>query len=136
MSVYSGTLWAVVLSAALAACVTIQPGHEPPIVDNEDITTWLIELDHREGHTFHARNNSDFIYRVTSVTLRECVNLREPCGTRPMNVLLCPGDSKKLLTVHAEVRDQGQQTFFRWDYEARRYEPDEPVVGAECDLGG
>lgn len=121
----------------VAACGSVRPtqgsgaGPEEP---GRDLTVWLEELEARAGHVIRARNDSDRVYRVTGVTLRDCANIREACEGHRVDVVLCPGESARIFGVHPAT-PQGR-TSFRWDYRARSYEPGEPVVGADCGAGG
>lgn len=129
----------VLLAAAgVAGCVSVVPasahGSGPPPEPGRELTVWLQALEVRAGHQVLARNDSDRIYRVTAVTLRDCTNIREACESHRVDVVLCPGEASRVFAVHPRVPQD--RTFFRWDYRARSYEPGEPVIGADCEDGG
>lgn len=128
--------YVVPLLLVLAGCGSIGVGRgEPAPEPGRDLTTWLVTLEGREGHDLWVRNDSERIHRITCVTLTDCVNVEEACGDHALDVVLCPGDSRRVFTVHAESRESAQQLFFRWDYGARSYDAGEPVVGASCPGG-
>lgn len=124
-------------AAGAAGCASVAPastdGSGPSQEPGRELTVWLEELDVRAGHRVLARNDSDRVYRVTAVTLRDCANIREACETHRVDVVLCPGEASRVFAVHPRVPQD--RTFFRWDYRARSYEPGEPVIGADCAAG-
>jgi hypothetical protein len=116
---------------ALQACGSVTFGpHEPAPATGRDITTWVVDLEHRAGHELRLRNDSDTAFRIRSITLRECTNLEEPCAAHELNRLVCPGESVVLLTVHP--RDRMKGVWFDWGYDALRYFSIGDVVGANC----
>lgn len=128
-------LWILIL---LTACGPIQPGSRRPAppapTPGEDLTTWLEPAGPHGAHHFYARNDSDLIYRITQLTLTECMNVRE-CGAHRVDVVLCPGETRRIFTNHASQpnhRIERERVYFEWGYDASSYEPGEPVIGAEC----
>ena len=127
---------ATILCVLVAGCGPLQPGRaEPAPVAGQELMTWLVELDDREGFHLYVRNDSERVHRITRVTLTDCVNVAEACGDHRMDVVLCPGEATRVFAVHPGTRDYRQQVYFRWSYGARSYEPGEPVVGADCGRG-
>ena len=129
------SLLATLLIATLApvgcASITAASSHAPPPVEGRPITTWLVELDGRQGHELHARNDGKGLQRITAIQLKDCTNIDGRCGTLRADVVLCPGQSRRLHTVRP--RDPRQRFFFTWGFSAHAYEPGEPVVGAACE---
>ena len=123
----------------LAACGPLRTGHaEPAPVPGQALTTWVVQVEGRSELRLYVRNDTDHVYRLTALALSSCRNIGAACGEHAIDVLLCPGESGRVLTVHPEVPPFRERVYFDWDYEARSYEPGEPVVGARCgaSLGG
>lgn len=133
MPIHAGTIArrAVLLVCVCGACTPMTLARTgPPPRAEQPIAVWLMTPEGQAGHAFYARNDTDHIHRVTGVTLSDCVNLREACGAHPVDVVLCPGEALRIFATRP--REPGDRIFFNWDYQTRAYEPDEPVVGADC----
>lgn len=127
----SATRVSVLGLVLLTACGTITTGPpREPAVPGQAMASWVVELEGRQAHELYARNDTLVIQRITGITLRDCTNVKEACGSHQVDVILCPAESRRVFTVHPlTVMDR---IYFNWSYSARVYEPDEPVVGANC----
>jgi hypothetical protein len=120
----------------LAGC-GVSPGPPgPPSTPGRDLVVWLADLEDRAGGVIHARNDSESIQRVVSISLSDCFNVDLACGTHPVDVVVCPGQTRQVLVVRPRTAEHGEGFLFNWRFTARRYERGEPVVGAECEEGG
>lgn len=132
--VVAGLLAVPTIVAACGYITPADPDPAPPPVEGRDLTTWLVSTGTDGSHELYVRNDSDRVYRITSVRLTDCLNVRE-CGTSPIDVVLCPGETRRAFAAHPfgpNHRIERERAFFKWDYRSTRYEPGEPVVGADC----
>jgi hypothetical protein len=92
----------------------------PPAQPGEEITTWVEDADRPVRQVLHLRNRSTATLHVTAITLVDCTNIREACGTHAVDILVPPGQSRALFEVHRQrPRDA---VWFNWSYEAVRYD--------------
>ncbi len=83
------------LLAANAA--SANDGPRPP--ERLDTQTYTQAMEHESGSEIFIRNTSGVPLLVTSVTLRDCVGIRDACGTHHPRVRINPGDARRVLRV-------------------------------------
>ena len=97
---------------AAAAPVTLQEGVEPPSKDAE-LGFWY-EFGPDRTESIDVQNNTAWNMKITHLQLVDCENLAQPCADMPLNQVLGPFESRKLLTLGPA--DQHKEYSFRYQY--------------------
>ena len=96
---------------AAAAPATLQEGMDPPSKDAE-LGFWY-EHGPDQTESIDVQNNTSWNMRISHLQLKGCENLAQPCADIPLNLVLGPFESRKLLTVGAA----DQKKAYRFSYE-------------------
>jgi hypothetical protein len=123
----AGTALLLPLVAGCGAATA--PRGAPSVVPGRDVATWIHQPD-RSTHEIWLRNDSEGIYWIHAVILRDCMNVREACGVHELDAVVCPGESRRLLAVRA--RDAVSALYFDWNWDAERYEDASDRIGLDC----
>lgn len=100
----------------LAACATNAPAG-PARSGTEPVTAWLTDQSgSTPGKIIYMRNNTDAPLTITSVTLYECENIRNPCFTQQYSVRLEPGEVKEIQRVEAQRSNQPFRFRYRFGW--------------------
>jgi hypothetical protein len=97
---------------AAPAPVSLQPGMDPPSADAE-LGFWY-EFGPDQSESINVQNNTSWDVKVTHLQLVECENLAQPCADLPLEVVLGPFESRKLLTLGPA--DPRKPYSFRYQY--------------------
>jgi hypothetical protein len=73
------------------------PGPQQP--ERLDTEAYTQAMEHEPGSEIFIRNTSSVPILVTSVTLNDCVGVRDACGTHHPRVRINPGDARRVLRV-------------------------------------
>lgn len=102
----------------LAGCAVNAPAGPAPS-GAEPVTTWLVDQGgSTPGKIMYMRNNTDAPVTITSVTLYECENVRNPCQTQRLEARLEPGETREIQRVEAQQREQAFQFRYRFGWDA------------------
>ena len=100
----------LLLSMALltVSCATPAPAPQPkppPVPAGvTKLQLWDQNRPDGTGQTVLARNLSSDTILIYSLTLYDCVNIQQACGTTTPNVRVAPGETITLLAVNGKVR--------------------------------
>jgi hypothetical protein len=97
---------------AAAAPVSLQEGMDPPSKDAE-LGFWY-ESGPDQTESIDVQNNTAWNMKISHLQLLECENLAQPCVDMPLNVVLGPFESRKLLTLGPA--DKHEEYNFRYQY--------------------
>jgi hypothetical protein len=93
------------------ACAAARPlGYVAPSTQSV-VTETMTVFDTQE---IYALNNSSVTILVTSVWLRDCKNVQEPCTQVRHQMLVEPGSRKRIATVHPVDRSWAYSYRFTW----------------------
>jgi hypothetical protein len=112
--VLRGCALAVVVSAA-TACSAREVVHVEPSAAT--VTSRLEATNDGRGQYVVVENRSSVSIFVTSVQLRDCQNIRNPCEVKRMRVEVRPGRSERVLTVLSRSASSPYNFLYSWGWE-------------------
>jgi hypothetical protein len=106
----------LLFALVLAGCATMQE-RPPTPADNQSIRAHLEPLRNGEGADIVVSNNATVDVVITSVTLRECENIRNRCEMRPLSVRVPAGQRRQVATVNSSDRSRAHSFRYSWTWE-------------------
>ncbi len=112
-----GVWAALVLLAGIVACTAGQTQRGPPASPGQMVTGFTERLPDRPGFEVFLRNNAEHRVSITSISIFDCVNLAVWCRTRELDVVLEPGQVRRMVVVEPEDPIQRWNYRWRWTHE-------------------
>src|SRR5688500_8212848 len=98
----------------LGACAAAAAG--PPRSGTEPVTTWMTDQTGAPGKVIFMRNNTGAPVTITSITLYDCENVRNPCLQQQLTVRLDPGATREVLRVGPQRQEQSFRFRYRFGW--------------------
>lgn len=102
----------ILVLASLAGCASSQSAMGPPPRPGQSVMGFTERLHDRPGYELYLRNDAEYPMTITSITIFECVNLAVWCETRELDIVLTPGQIRRVVVV--EPDDTSRRWNFRW----------------------
>lgn len=93
---------------------TVRATRGPPAAPGQIVTGFSEPRVQGGGADLFVRNNTDRPVTITSLTLFECENVSEGCGTRDLAVVLGPAEVRRLAQITPSFGDRAWRYRWRW----------------------
>lgn len=78
------------------------------------VSTWAANLPGRNDQAIFVQNNTSWSEKIVRFRLFQCINVKQQCGERPMDVVLGPFARKQLMVIEPAAAGAYQ---YQYDYQ-------------------
>lgn len=96
-----------------AAAPTPPPGSNATPQTNL-ISTWIENVPNHQAQAIYVQNNASWSVRIVDLRLYNCANIKQPCDTSTVNIVLGPFARKQLLIV--DPTDTTMEYSYQYDF--------------------
>lgn len=104
--------------------IQVQAAPEPateqqpkPQCDNlKQVCSWAENVANSRSQSLFIKNNSKWPIRIVTFQLYDCINVKQPCTTRQVDIKLAAHTTKKVLVVDPADPDGAYTYQFRYEY--------------------
>jgi len=106
-------------AAAMAACAPAGP-REYVAPSNANVQLHVEQTHAGDAQLIYALNESSVGIVITSLHLRDCENVRIPCGPTPFSIIVPPGKRVDVLRVSPRIPDAAMSFRYTFTWEPER----------------